>query len=108
MGSHPFTADEVSKWNPGLMSLWKLTLHLAGANLTATGATIVWLSCSGLRRGHTWVRPLLWLLLLWVGANDTIALLTFRAETGQGFPSSLIVTALGCLGLWISRQKGLA
>lgn len=30
MGEHPFTADEIGKWNPGFLALWKLVNHIGG------------------------------------------------------------------------------
>lgn len=105
MGNHPFTADDIGRWNPGFLALWKLVNHLGGVNLMASGITIAWLSWSGLRAGHRWVRPILWFLFLWVGGNDTLALLRFREETGQGLPTALITVALGSLGLVISRRQ---
>lgn len=105
MGQHPFTADEIGKWNPGFLALWNLVNHLGGVNLMATGITIAWLSWSGLRAGHAWVRPIIWFLLIWVGGNDSVALLRFRWETGQGVPMALITVALGTAGLLISRRQ---
>lgn len=105
MGVHPFSADSIGQWNRGFLALWKLVNHLGGVNLMTTGIIIAWLSWSGLRAGHEWVRPILWFAFIWVGGNDAVALLRFRAETGEGFPFALISLTLGAAGLIISGRR---
>jgi hypothetical protein len=105
VGEHSFSAALLSRSSPDLYSLLVLTVHLCGVNLAMSGITISAVAWFALRDGRAWAFPFLWFLLLWVGLNDTVALILYRINMGRGIPFALIPVALALTGLVLYRSE---
>ena len=99
VGPQSFSAAGLERDAPGLFAAWLLTVHLCGANLAASGATISVIARFALREGKPWAWVYLWILILWVGLNDAVALLFYRYTTGAGIPFALIPLTLASIGM---------
>ncbi len=103
VGQHSFTAADLERGGTDLYALWLLNFHLCGANLAMSGTTLSTLAWFALRNGQRWVWGFLWILILWVGGNDAIALIRYHIIVGSGMPYALIPTTLGSVGLILTR-----
>jgi hypothetical protein len=99
MGQHGFRAVDIATWNREVWAVWKLSLHMCGANVAMSGASILTVAFFGLRDGQRWAWYLLLALFLWHGGNDIAALVAYRLETGNGIPIAILPTTLGIVGL---------
>jgi hypothetical protein len=105
VGEHSFSAAWLEGSSPDLYALWLLTVHLCGVNLAMSGVTISAVAWFALRDGRPWAPPFLWFLLIWVGVNDSVALIFYRVSTGAGIPYALIPVALASVGLIVYRSE---
>lgn len=104
VGHHSFSATTLEREGTDLYALWLLNLHLLGANLAMSGATMSAVAWFALREGKRWAWAFLWVLLLWVGGNDAVALIRYRITVGSGLPYALIPVTIGAMGLILARS----
>lgn len=93
-----FSLDDIRACNEGIADLFVLSQNIQFANVMNTGFLILVISFFGLRRGERWAWWTLLIVLLWVGLNDSMALV----RDGQT-PISLIGIAVGLFGLGLAR-----
>lgn len=99
VGHHSFSAATLQGVGIDLNALWLLEFHLCGVNLAMSGATAAVLAWFPLREGKRWAWVFLWILFLWVGGNDAVALIRYRIAVGAGLPYALIPLTVGSIGL---------
>jgi hypothetical protein len=105
VGKHSFSAASLEREHIDLYALWLLNVHLCGANLAMSGATISTLAWFPLRDGQRWAWVFLWVLLIWVGGNDAIALIAYRIAVGSGLPYAVVPLILGSAGLILTKRE---
>jgi len=104
VGNHSFSTASLERAGTDLYALWLLNVHLCGVNLAMSGVTLSAVAWFALREGKRWAWLFLWILLLWVGGNDAVALLRYRITVGSGLPYALVPVAIGAVGLILARR----
>ena len=105
-GSTSITLEQIKAWQPEAASYWLLVNLVAWVNLTFTTLSLAAAAWFGIRRGRRWGWRVALLFGLWVGVNDSLAVLLVYRMTGHFIPTAPIPFVAGVVGLVLSYPGG--
>jgi hypothetical protein len=95
-----YSLNDIRTFNVSLGDDFVTAQHIELANATMNAFLIALLAIFGLRRYQKWSWYAILIALLWVGINDTWAMIA-----GHQFPTALIPISVGVIGLFIARSS---